>query len=1299
MVRDLGTKKLYKTGDLVRYLPNGSLQYLGRKDRQVKLHGQRIELSEVEQHVLRCFPGGCHEVFAALLTVEWTGSDYLVASVVQESPDDAESNGSFQTAVEETKRRLKAEIPAMLVPAAILPLREVPRLVNGKVNRDLIGQQAAQALEVHLARAQEARKTWRPEDLPASERSLQALWAEVLNSPVDKVGPCDNFFQLGGDSIAAMKLASTACNAGFDITVPDIFMSPQLRDLAQIISTRSSTTKTKSAPSDITPLSLIPREHNSEAFEQAALQCGITEDDIEDIMPCTALQAGFAVLTAERPAAYVAQHRLRLPKQVDLDRLKSAWENTAIDNPILRTRIIETPGLGCLQVVVRNQALSWAAPDQEEEQISQGLPFGKSLVHFKVLRTSTQTPQRVDLMLSMHHAVYDAWSLPLLLLRAQSAYHDDSSRKRAAPYQHFLHFALSQKDAALEYWQGQFTDLDTEPFPTLPFASFRPRAIQVKRRSLQMDAFQYSVTQSTAIRLAWALVQAQYQGKQDIVFGTVSTGRTAPVKSIEAMSGPTIATVPLRVKIDPKVSVLNALENLQQQTTQMVPFEQVGLQTIAALGTNASRACSFQTLLNIEGRGEVERMVAELDIMEPINTTFEDGAFNTYALHLTASLQPGSVSIEASSDNAVVPGWQIERVLDQFAFLLEQISTRPHASLQDIMGVNLGDTQQLEAWNAHVPPLIPATVIDVVDQHCTTQPFAPAVCAWDGNLNYQELGYWSSAMADALENQGVGQEMFVPIYLDRSRWIAVAALAVLKVGAAFVLLDTSYPLGRLRAICDEIQAPVMITSESRQQVARTLNDRVVLVGHKSASQPANPAYRRHSLSCDPHRALYAVFTSGSTGKPKGAIVENGAFVTMAVPYAHTMEIDTHARVLHFASYAFDVSILEILGTLFAGACVCILSESDRGEGLVNAVRNLQPSHTILTPSLLRAITPGDLAPIRTIMLIGEPVRESDVAHWADHVRLLNTYGPAECTVVYTMQPSVRVPSRAANIGHPITGAAWVSDPEDPNRLVPIGAVGELLLQGPLVGRGYLNNPEQTAAAFISCPQWLAPLAYNPLGESKVYRTGDLVKYDRDGSLVFVGRRDYQVKLRGQRFELGEVEDHVQRAFEDSLKDVVALIVKPTTVKQAPYLVVFVVPQDAESARQSSPSPIQPLPVIEPPGFTSKLNKVYRYLEDALPSYMLPRVVIPLLQMPRTVGGKLDRRQLQEAVGSAPRQRVESFTLKSANKRAPSTEAERTLQRIWARALALPLSEVGVDDSFFRLGGDSISALQATTQAR
>ncbi|KAL5362552.1 hypothetical protein BJX96DRAFT_186106 [Aspergillus floccosus] len=1023
IVPDLGAKKLYKTGDLVRYLPDGSLQYLGRKDRQVKLHGQRIELSEVEQHVLRCFPGDCHEVFATLITVERTGSDYLVASVVQESPDKAESNSSFQAAVEETKRRLKAEVPAMLVPAAIVPLRELPRLVNGKLNRDLIRQQAAQALELHLEKAQEARKTWRPEDLTTGERLLQALWAEVLNSPIDKVGPCDNFFQLGGDSIAAMKLASAACHAGFDLMVPDIFISPQLRDLAQIISKRCSTTKTDPVQSDITPLSLIP-----------PLQCGITEDDIEDIMP------------SERPAAY----------DVDLDKLKSAWEHIAIDNAILRTRIIETSGLGCLQVV------------EEAEKISQGLPFGKSL--------------RVDLMLSMHHAVYDAWSLPLLLLR----------------------YALSQKDAALEYWQGQFTDIDTEPFPTLPSPSFRPRAIQ------------YSVTRSTAIRLAWALVQAQYQGKHDIVFGTVSTGRTAPVKGIEAMSGPTIATVPLRVKIDPKMSV----------TTQMVPFEQVGLQTIAALGTNASR------------RGEVERMVANLDIMEPLNTTFADGAFNTYALHLTASLQPGSLSIEASFDDAVVPDWQMERVLNQFAFLLERIYTRPHATLQETMGVNLGDTQQLQAWNS-------------IDQHCTTQPFAPA-----------ELDYWSR----------VGQEMFVPIYLDRSRWIAVAALAVLKVGAAFVLLDTSYPLGRLRAICDEIRAPVIITSESRQQVARTLIDRLVVVGHKPASEPAHPAHRRHSLS----------------RKPKGAIVENGAFVTMAVPYARTMEIDTHSRVLHFASYAFDVSILEIFGTLFAGAC-----------GLANAVKNFQPSHTILTPSLLRAITPSDLVPIRTVALI-------------DHVRLLNTYGPAECTVVYTMQPSVRVPSRSANIGHPIAGAVWVADPQDPNRPVPIGAVGELLLQGPL-----------TAAAFISCPPWLASLAsHDHQGDPKIYRTGDLVK-------------DYQVKLRGQRFELGEVEDHVQRAFEGGLKDVVALL-------------------DAESARQPSPSPIPPLPA-------------QRYLEDGLPSYMLPNAVIPLLQMPRT-----------EAAASAPRQRVELFTLK-----------ERTLQRIWARSLGLPLSEIG----------DSISALQATTQAR
>ncbi|KAL2851264.1 hypothetical protein BJX68DRAFT_266172 [Aspergillus pseudodeflectus] len=1298
-IRDSASGGLYRTGDLVRYLPDGSLQYIGRRDRQVKLHGQRIELAEVEQHVMRCFPRGCHELFATLVALNGTESPYLVVCVVEE--DHSTHKSSFNAAVEEAQRRLKTEVPTVMIPAAIVPLRHVPRLVNGKVNHDLISKEAARALKSQLEQAQEPREIWRPEDLTQGERLLQALWAQVLDCPLEAVGPSDNFFQLGGDSIAAMKLAAAAYSSGLDLTVSMIFMHPQLQDLARILSASSANENDEVADA-LPPLSLIPNEHQTEAREQAVLQCSVDDGDIEDIIPCTALQSGLAVLTAERPGSYVAHHRLRLSNKVDLDGLQAAWEQVSITHPILRTRIIETVGLGCLQVVVRNQGLSWTAPDQEgTEQISQGVPFGKSLVHMKLLRTSREGSSEVDLMLTMHHAVYDAWSLPLLLLEVERAYRNGhGSCAPAVRYQHFVQYALSQKDAALDYWRGQLEDVDAEPFPALPAPSYRPRALQVKRCSLDIKPFDASVTRSTAIRLAWSLVQAQYQGKQDVIFGMVSTGRTAPVKGIESIAAPTIATIPLRVMIDASMTVSQALGNLQRQITQMVPFEQVGLPAIAALAPDASRACGFQTLLNIEGRGEVERIVAELEMMQPVDTVFADGAFNTYALNLTASLKPGSVAIEAAFDEAVIPDWQMQRILDQFSFMLEQVSTRPHATLQEAMAINPIDMQQVKAWNARIRPLVPATVADVVNQHCTSQALSPAVCAWDGDLTYQDLDCGSSAIAGILESHGIGPEMFVPIYMDRSRWVVVAALAVLKVGAAFVLLDTSYPSGRLRTICDEIQAPCILTSESRQQDARTLIDQVVVVGNKHLAPSPDSTHRRHSLATNPHQALYAVFTSGSTGKPKGAVVENGAFVTMAAPWTHTMKVDSHSRVLHLASYAFDVSILEILGTLFAGACICIPSESGRRECVAEAVQTLQPSHSILTPSLLRAMTPGDLGPASTVMLIGEPLRASDVAQWADHVRLINAYGPAECTVVYTMQASVHIPSRASNIGHSIAGAAWIADPSDPNRPVPIGAVGELLLQGPLVGRGYLNNPEQTAAAFIDCPSWLAPsYSDNHQCISKVYRTGDLVRYDSDGSLYFVGRRDSQVKLRGQRFELGEVEDQVQRAFGGTLSDVVALIVAPATAQQAPYLVVFVVPPHPESAPEASTLLMPRLPVIEPASFASKTYKAQGILEDTLPSYMLPRAIIPLRQMPRTIGGKLDRRQLQEAAAGLTPRGLSSFMLTGTKMRIASTEAERTLQRIWSRALGLPPSEVGVDDSFFRLGGDSISALQATTQAR
>lgn len=1302
---------LYKTGDLVRHLSNGSFRYIGRKDSQVKLHGQRIELAEVEYHVQQCFPANNAVVFADMVAPEDPRNPYLVTSIVLASEVDYDS---FDAAVAKARARLQAEVPAFLIPTAFIPLRQIPRLANGKVDRRQLRQDASQAVVLQMTKSERNTNGHPVKALTVEEQKLRLLWSRVLNRPAESIDPEDNFFRLGGDSIAVMKLASIASSEDLELAVSDVFSNPVLRELALVAS--SSNQNKPLSPTAILekgdtvhpvpPFSLLPAEQMSEAQTQAMLQCDIAMDHIEDIYPSTPLQAGLAAITAERPGAYIAHHRLRLPQDVDIRRLKEAWQKVSISHPILRTRLIETPDLGCLQVVIKDEKLRWIDNGNREQQTIREMIFGHPLVQLAISPACSDNCNvtEIDLILTMHHATYDAWSLPRLLRDVQLAYRaSGESCSETAPFQKFIQYINSKSEEALDFWHAEFENLAAEPFPPLPSPSYRPRALkEVQSTVLTEPSTSHSVTRSTSIQLAWAIVQSQYQSSDEVVFGMVSSGRTSPIRGTEMMTGPTIATIPLRIVIDPNVTVAQALEDLQSRTVQMVAFEQAGLHAIAALSPEATRACSFQTLLNVEGREEVENMVADLEVLQPLDTTFENGAFNTYAIQFTCRLKKGQVTIEASFDEHVVQEWQMQRILDQFCHILLQVHKQPQCLIRDVATINTRDIQALQNWNSEIPSLVQSTVLETIEQQCAAQPSAMAVNAWDGDFTYRELDTFSRDLARCLIAQNVGPETFVPIYIERSRWTIVAALAVLKAGAAFVLLETAYPPARLRIICEEVKAPVILSSVGLASKAETLGPKVITVGQRTENGSAWVTNIERSGS-NAHRALYAVFTSGSTGKPKGAVVENGSFVTMAGPWARVMGLNQSSRVLHFASYAFDVSVLEILGTLFVGGCICVLSDHERREQLAPAVTKLQPSHALLTPSLLRVLNPSDLSSVQKLMLIGEPVRASDLREWRDHLHLLNTYGPAECTVVYTMQPSMSSAS-PANIGHSIAGAAWVTDPRDPHRLLPVGAVGELLLQGPLVGRGYLNSSEQTAAAFIPCPPWAQQLcpARDDQEEdilNRMYRTGDLVRYEADGSLCFVGRRDFQVKLRGQRFELGEVEAHIQQHFPGGLQDVAAEIVNPAAATKSSILVAFIAPRKTDTG-SVLPSPVpMPLDIATPTDFAERVAAVKRRLEDVIPEFMVPVAFVALNQMPRTIGGKIDRKQLRSAAATVTRQQLESFAPLSQEKRGMSTDAERALQSIWARVLGIPTGKIGSEDSFFRLGGDSLTALQATQQAR
>ncbi|KAJ5674298.1 uncharacterized protein N7477_004232 [Penicillium maclennaniae] len=1234
---------LYRTGDLVRRLVDGSIQYIGRKDRQVKLRGQRIELAEVEHHVQECFPINDPEVFADLITPNDAKDAHLVASIVQ--PEDSGDVQDFEAAVEQMKSRLRADVPASLIPSAFIPVYQVPRLVNGKIDRKELRHAASQALRAQIGREATSHHLRQLREMTKGELALQSCWAEVLARPAETIGPDDNFFRLGG----RLDRSNEAGCHGHDLALNCSLPGPK----------EWPNSEPKELNGSVPPFSMLPANHREELKAQAMEQCNLPMEQIADIYPCTALQAGMVALTAERPGSYIAYHRFRLEPDVNLSLLKTAWETVAKHNGILHTRFIQSE-FGFMQVLVQNIELHWISGDmKEEKKLHWNVLLGQPLVQFEVIPVLSEDPtkaQRQDLMITIHHALYDSWSLPLLVHRAQEVYQGQILEPSdMTPFKDFIKYSMSQQKDALKHWRREFHELTAEQFPTLPSSSYRPQASKQTVRTVETGpVMDECVSRTTAIRFAWALVQSHYQSNDDVVYGIVSPGRAASVNGIEGMAGPTIATLPLRVKINNNATL--------------------GYLKLRPSGPEAKQACSFQTLL-VEGRGEVENLGTVNGPMEPMGTSSGDSASNTYAIQLAVMLKPNMVTVAVSTDETVIPAWQVEHMLDQFSHILQQVHRHPAKLVHEIATLNDKGVQQLQAWNVGIPSRCPASVTDVISQHCERQPLSLAVSSSNFSLSYKELDLLSSHTARLLRLQGVSSEVFVPIYLDRSCWTVVALLAVLKAGAAFVLLDTSHPLERLRTICEEVKPPFILTLPEHRHEAEALFRNVVIMPQSIESECASmPDYRTSRLG--PSRALYAVFTSGSTGKPKGVVIEDGSFMTMTKEVSRRMGIGLGDRVLNFSSYAFDVSILEILGPLLAGACICILMEPERRGRLTEALQRLRPSHAYLTPGVLRAMMPNELGSLRTIMLGGEPLRPSDIKQWVPHARIVSGYGPAECTVTFTVQSPINSSSQGGNIGFPIAGACWVTDPRNPDRIAPIGAVGELLLQGPLVGRGYLNSPEQAATNFISSPTWMRRVGFAAgREEGRVYRTGDLVRYEKDGSLSFVGRKDLQVKLRGQRFELAEVEKRLQEVWPEDLTDIVAEIVTPMASINSKCLVVFVASKAAETASSVSTSPIPswrslPRPTLPPKYRVSDVNLVisFQIIWYRLHTYPFDGCSHCLLK---------------------PLQRSEC----------PPWGKERKLQHIWAKVLDIAADEIGPEDSFFQLGGDSISALKAASRAR
>jgi amino acid adenylation domain-containing protein len=451
-----------------------------------------------------------------------------------------------------------------------------------------------------------------------------------------------------------------------------------------------------------------------------------------------------------------------------------------------------------------------------------------------------------------------------------------------------------------------------------------------------------------------------------------------------------------------------------------------------------------------------------------------------------------------------------------------------------------------------------------------------------------------------------------------------------------------------------------------------------------------------SKTTEPSNAAYAIFTSGSTGQPKGVLLEHWAVSTSCLGHGKAFRFTSQTRALQFASYTFDACITEIVTTLVFGGCVCVPSEDDRRNRLASVISSLSVNWALLTPSVARLLNPSVVPMLEVLVMGGEQVLSSDWKTWAGSVEIVNAYGPAECCVCCTVYTDVQNFKLGA-IGKSVASASWVVVSDDHNQLAPLGSIGELLVEGPLLARGYLNDAEKTGAAFISDPAWLLEGGSGyPGRHGRLYKTGDLVRYDADGNLMYVGRKDSQVKVRGQRVELGEVEHHLRECMPEIQQLAVEVVLPGEGEKDNATLAAFL---QLDNEAQGGPS-------TNGSGESDSLARVVFLREveekmlERLPGHMVPTVYFAVAELPMTSSGKIDRKRLREIGASfSAQQLAELQTASEGAKRAPSTEAERMMQQLWAQVLSIAPESIGLDDSFFRLGGDSIAAMKLVGEAR
>ena len=1203
--------KIYKTGDIVKFLENGNIDYIGRTDEQVKIRGFRVELGEIESSLLA--EESIKEAVVVAKDFKSTGIKELIAYIVLEQQD--------SITIDEIKKELKSKLPSHMIPNYYLFLKHLPLSRNGKIDKKMLPEPTEDDGSISYI-------------APRSklELTVAKLFGEVIKIDLAFIGLNADFFDIGGHSLSAITLLSKINkNLNIEVKLTELFIYSTVESLSKCICSKNEKT--------FFEIPIAPKQTHY-ALSNA--------------------QRRLWVLDMMKGGSYVYNMygAIEFVEDINEKVLLKAITTLVNRHEILRTNFVESEGE--VKQYIHDETTEYfksiTLPKEEVdnylERASKHIFDLKNERLFNVILINNRV-----LFLSMHHIIGDGWSTNIVVKELSSIYNTllhekpislkslDIHYKDYAHWQNTLLKDKSYLETHQNYWHESLTNPTPLNFP-LDYQrgnqqsfkgsnithSFTPILTKKIRNFSQDSTLFITLLTFTNILLF------KYSNQSDITIGTPIANRIHD--DLLNQIGFYANTLALRNDIQPTQTVKELFQSIKNRTLnayehQSYPFDK--LVDELDLERDVSQNPLFNMMIILQNNEE-----GTLDF-GGIQSQAKEIKSDVSKFDMTFSFieLDGKIELSLEYNSSLFKASTIKRVISNLEHLIETIE--PHETIENLSILSRDEQQLLKSFNNNIKSYPKdKTIIELFETAVAFNPHNVALITEEGELTYNELNQKANVLGKYLhEKYAITPDTIIPILLERTEWMMVAVLGVLKAGGAYLPIDSEYPKDRIVFMLEDTNASLLLSDYNTSLHAETYLDKEKIEIVNLENIDYSTIIENLDIPKESTDLAYLIYTSGTTGKPKGVMVEHQSFINMALYHIDYLEITKEDNFLQFASFSFDASVFEMFLALLSGASLVMIKKEKLLDNFIETTEKYGVTMAVLNPTFLANI--GKLKGFRTIITAGEKAIVSDAISYAKEINYINAYGPTEVSIsasLYRVNPNnnyktIPIGSSNANISN------YILDEE--LNLMPIGATGEIYIGGQGVTRGYLNRESLTSEKFITHPKF-----------GRIYKSGDLGKFYEDGNIEYMGRMDGQIKIRGHRVELGEIENYILLV--DKIKESVVTF-------ESQELIAYLISNQKEDEDYL-------------------IQTVRNQLVEKLPHYMTPHHFIVLEKFSLTPNGKVDTKALPK-----PQKRVKSTI-------APISDLEILLCEIYSDVLGV---DIGMEENFFHRGGDSIKAIQITSR--